>query len=149
MTNNIRNTLQPLDEIFYQKGRCPQKNIIRYVNKLAVLTFVLVAIAVSPASAQDKYHPTETGPPKHKVAELLLPTCRKSFHCRLQRLLKWLQTIEIDIYLDIRFHIHIRMKPEEALNKLSLIEDKLKKQGRMAPIIKAELDALRDMISQG
>ncbi len=148
MTKKTQRNIQSLNGIYYYNGKYRAQNT-RYIGRSlsAILTAMIwTGIAVSPALAQDKYHDTGAITPKYHSGTMILPC--STFYCRLQKLMRLLERLEIDFYLDIRLDLRIRLKPDEVMRKLSRLEEDLLKRGQMVPEIKVELDALKAVIGK-
>ncbi len=106
----------------------------------------MVCAFTSPALAQDKYHDTGIISPEYHSGKIIyLPPCNNKLYCRLQKLLRLLERFEIEFYFDFRLYFKVRLKPEEVMQRLSLLEKTIVLQGKMVPEIKVELDILRVM----
>ncbi len=149
MTKKTHSRVQPINETFYYKGKTNRQTFTEYVNKLAGSALILMTIAVSPAIAQDKYHDTRTITPKYHSGESVTLPCGNTLYCRLQKLMHLLERLEIEFYLDFKLDLKIKLKPEEVVRRLSQLEDKLLRHGKLAPVIKLELDTLKVMINKG
>ncbi|MGH1351227.1 MAG: hypothetical protein ACRBBN_10510 [Methyloligellaceae bacterium] len=110
----------------------------------------MTVTAAGSAFAQDKYKPDM--PPPYVPASFSVPeTCRHKIYCRIQKLLKLLKQIEIEFYLDIRFFIQIQIGPKERVEleeRLSRLEDRLLRAGKLSPVIKSEIGVLKDYLKQ-
>ncbi|MGH1349559.1 MAG: hypothetical protein ACRBBN_01940 [Methyloligellaceae bacterium] len=149
MSKKTLRNIPSLNGNYYHNGKGQTQSTRNFGKSLpAILTALIwTGIAGSPALAQDKYHDTETITPKYHSGTMVLPC--STFYCRLQRLMRLLERLEVEFYFGFELDLKIRLRPEEVERRLSLIEEKLMQRGQMVPEIKLELDALKVMISKG
>ncbi|MGH1352774.1 MAG: hypothetical protein ACRBBN_18505 [Methyloligellaceae bacterium] len=149
MTKNTQNKLQTFKiKCYHNANTGPDNTLFTGINRASALfgALLLASITTTPASAQDKYHDTGTIKPGYTSGNMVLPC--STLYCQLQKLMDLLKQLEIKFYLDFRLYFKIRLKPEEVMRRLSLLENELIKRGKMMPALKSELDALKVMLGK-
>ncbi len=82
------------------------------------------------------------------VQEKKTKTCQFKVELRFNRFISILKKLGIDVEGEFLLCANFRWKSEEVKQKLSMLERWLEHQGKMVPVIRAELDVLRAMIGE-